>query len=299
MSFYTNPHNHMCQWYPYTELFGPSNVQWCEQIRCHWIAEPINTYSSLAFIIVSIILFTLSYFKENSETKAIPYLTFVIGIGSVLYHMGVNYIFHMLDVAAIYLFLGWITKINLTRLNLISDEKKFYFYGIYVTAFLIIGHIFYLNYLPFQNLLIIAIAGYIYTEYKLFKTSEEKAIPYFLFAAGGSLIIGKIFSLLDQNKILCDPNHSWFQGHAVWHILAAISILLIYLHFYFQLEEDYFDYDHDDDLYELTKSRSISEDRTQEFLLKDLDVQNLEEEPEVEVQLNFDEILEKDEDDPK
>ena len=36
--------------------------------------------------------------------------------------------------------------------------------------------------------------------------------------------------ILDRQDVLCDPT-SIFQGHALWHILNAIVLFFIYLHY--------------------------------------------------------------------
>ena len=44
-----------------------------------------------------------------------------------------------------------------------------------------------------------------------------------LFAAGSVWI-------LDRQRVVCEPD-SLLQGHAVWHILTAVSIFFVYLYY--------------------------------------------------------------------
>ncbi len=54
--------------------------------------------------------------------------------------------------------------------------------------------------------------------------------PMYKFLYGMSLAlltISFVFWILDRQNILCAPE-SIFQGHALWHLLNAASILLLY-----------------------------------------------------------------------
>ena len=44
------------------------------------------------------------------------------------------------------------------------------------------------------------------------------------------LLFSTAFWILDRQDVLCDPNSLW-QGHALWHILNAVVLLFIYLHY--------------------------------------------------------------------
>jgi hypothetical protein len=46
------------------------------------------------------------------------------------------------------------------------------------------------------------------------------------------IVIAVKIRTLDVQKIGCDP-HSWYQGHAVWHLLTAMSSLCSYSFFRF------------------------------------------------------------------
>ena len=52
------------------------------------------------------------------------------------------------------------------------------------------------------------------------------------FAVALALIsAGAVFSLLDVTRTWCDPTHPVLQGHAIWHVLSALSLGAAFLHF--------------------------------------------------------------------
>jgi hypothetical protein len=56
-------------------------------------------------------------------------------------------------------------------------------------------------------------------------------------AALGLIAAAGVCSALDVTRVFCDPNDHWLQGHALWHLLSAASLLALY-HFYARLAED-------------------------------------------------------------
>jgi hypothetical protein len=55
--------------------------------------------------------------------------------------------------------------------------------------------------------------------------------------AAALLLLGgaTFFSLLDVTRTWCDPDDHWLQGHAIWHLLSAASLLALF-GFYGRLE---------------------------------------------------------------
>ena len=43
-------------------------------------------------------------------------------------------------------------------------------------------------------------------------------------------------SLADVTRVWCEPANHWLQGHAVWHVLTATALYVLFL-FYAQLPE--------------------------------------------------------------
>ena len=47
----------------------------------------------------------------------------------------------------------------------------------------------------------------------------------------GLFVLAFLFRQLDVSGTLCDPG-SWFQGHAVWHVLCGIGIYTVFRFFH-------------------------------------------------------------------
>ncbi len=251
MSFYVNPHAHSCPWHPYSELFGAPNINWCEETMCHWVSNPANTYSNLAYILVALLLAIITQRRANNESDVFVKLIFGLGLASAFYHMSNNFLGQILDFTFIFLFIFWGVSFNLKRLEIIKEYKdQWKVTGGLTLFFMILVFIMYYTHLHFQLLIPVAALILVFSE---FKARKLKDISYkYLYAALVSIGIGQIFSILDRTGTVCDPTNHQFQGHALWHILSAIGLGLATYHWYKQVASEYIEPEvivHDDSEY--------------------------------------------------
>jgi hypothetical protein len=60
--------------------------------------------------------------------------------------------------------------------------------------------------------------------------SKEHYYTDYLWTAFAILLLAAIIWILDRTSVMCSPS-SIFQGHALWHLFTAASILFIYLYY--------------------------------------------------------------------
>lgn len=138
----------------------------------------------------------------------------------------------MLDMLAIFGLLFWMIALNLKRMELITQKTYPYVAigGALLTG--VIAHVMYMLHLPFQYLIAVVAVFMLSLEYMISKNKVEGTNYYFLGTAGALTLVGQVFSLLDRNKLLCDPSNQYFQGHALWHVITAIALGLTYFHYH-------------------------------------------------------------------
>ncbi len=66
--------------------------------------------------------------------------------------------------------------------------------------------------------------------YYLLFVSKEHYFTNYLWASLAILLTAGGIWILDRTSVVCNPT-SMFQGHALWHILNAASIMFIYLYY--------------------------------------------------------------------
>lgn len=237
-------------WQNMTVALGNA-FNYCELSRPdQLIAQPSNTWSNLGFFVVALIILTLGVNdwrnkkKHDSPSFIVNYpvfsvlfgiITLYIFISSFVYHASLTVVFQKLDISGIYflMILSALINIYLFFPEIKIRKKVFSSHGLAVLLFVVIG------YFSFQNLSVVKIntifpiaVGIVFTSwilYLLFISKNAFILKYATFSYILLVLAGGIW-ILDRTHTVCDPN-SPFQGHALWHVLNAISILLIYFYY--------------------------------------------------------------------
>ena len=76
----------------------------------------------------------------------------------------------------------------------------------------------------------LVIVAFLTSVYYLLFVSREHYFTKYLWASFVILVLSAIIWILDRTNSVCSPE-SIFQGHALWHIMNAASILFIYMYY--------------------------------------------------------------------
>jgi hypothetical protein len=206
----------------------------CEAQRSGIITQPANTWSSLGFVFVGLLILSQRYPHTKpasafSSTHALVYslATIFIGLGSTFYHASLTFLGQFFDVMGMYLLAGFILLYNLSRTKFISS---FAFVLLYAALNLVLAAL--LIILPelrrylFAALILVAPA----LAYLPRGVTRDQTKRRYLRAAILTLLVAFVIFLLDLTKIFCRPE-SWLQGHALWHLGGALAAGLLYLHY--------------------------------------------------------------------
>lgn len=215
---------------------------WCEAARHgHWILEPINTWTNLAFIFAGIYIFWVRH--QKSSNNHLTQTTFfssvyasalvILGAGSFFFHMSQTFWGQWFDVVGMYLVALYFIFYNFHRLEIINRSKFLIFYLLSVS---ILGYVIYVapatrRYL-FGIVAVLALIQTIITQKKLGNLVKSKL----LYSALGIFAIGQTTWILDKNGTWCNPYASYMNGHGVWHICCGLTTVFVYL--YFKSEEN-------------------------------------------------------------
>ncbi len=209
----------------------------CEAIRPGVVAQPVNAYSNLAYVLVGLLVIGAAWRAHGAKAnlmrqhKAYPMLCGIavvsIGLGSLFYHASLTFVGQWFDLAGMYLFATFIMLYNLSRLRPMSGKV---FVLVYVAANLVLGIAQItqpgLRRQMFAGLIALTIALEVLA---LALKKPAIKIVYFVAALGA---FGAAYGIwiLDETRQLCAPM-SWLQGHAAWHVLSAIAAWLLYLYY--------------------------------------------------------------------
>lgn len=233
-----------CPWSDFSNLWLP-NIKWCEAQVCSIVVEPANTWSNLAYLLLGLWLVLRAAARERRGQAGRIARTFglaeiVVGVFSFTFHMSYSGILQILDFAAMFVFVGLTLSLNLVRLGWLRPplRRRAYVLGVVAMTALVFG----LRFTPFPIQLVtpVLILATALTELLLWwrsrSTPIRTAYRWFLVSLV-LLLVAATLSALDAARIFCDPHDHLVQGHALWHVLSAISLGVLAL-FYEPLGDD-------------------------------------------------------------
>jgi len=204
----------------------------CETVSTGFIRQPINAYTNLGYIIVGILI--LIYLKktsiEKSTTAAISGLPrkllklfgiayIAVGIGSFIYHASFIFLGEELDDDSMYMIAIFLVLFEAARIRKLSLRQFLWIYVLMNFAFEAIIYFFPLVrgglfvFLMFVALGIELVARRMLSIYNEVRLTDHANLIF---------LAGYFFWILDKSHAFCYPN-SFFQGHAIWHLLTAYA----------------------------------------------------------------------------
>lgn len=199
------------------------------------VKQPVNAWSSLAFVLTAFLIFLHSRKWSDFSTKLplwMAYLlgiaAFLTGIGSAFYHASLSLSGQIVDILGMFLLATTMLVYSWYRL-LDWNKREFLWVFLLINISLTIVQVV----MPetrryvFAAVLVIALLF----EYVYLFRKKPRIIATRLHAALGLFGIAYLIWIFDNNRMMCDPT-SLIQGHAVWHILGAISVGLLYLYYF-------------------------------------------------------------------
>lgn len=216
---------------------------YCEKSKNSYIAQPINSLSGLAYIIIAYLIYKHEISNKDETNKKnennIHYqeqltqfklyfatILFVLGITTFAMHASYNKVWTNYDGITMFIL---ITLLLLFNVIIIIYKKNMHQFKIIFTItsilLILISKTKYNNLNNFMGLIFLTIISFIYI------LKHNNGDTYYLWKSALIFIIALIIWKLSQSKqILCNPK-SIFQGHALWHILTAIAFHQLFLYY--------------------------------------------------------------------
>jgi dihydroceramidase len=197
------------------------------------IRQLANTISSLAFVFSGALMF-LPLSKPSrlpfSYSAVMGTACIIVGVGSAFYHASLTFIGQFFDVFGMFLLAVFMLVYAFERiwnLRLITTISLFLSINIFLSGlqFAVPDTRRYV----FAIVLIVAL----FFEAHYRRTAKPRIQAGLLRTGIGVMAIAYIIWILDNTRILCFEN-SLLQGHALWHLLGAVSVW--FLHRYYVSE---------------------------------------------------------------
>jgi hypothetical protein len=225
------PSNIWQSWQPATCL---GTGCFCEAVNTQSpIRQTANTVSSLGFVFGGVFIIAFSYRQSRlgrlpaAYSSLIGLASIVIGLGSAFYHASLTFIGQFLDVFGMFLMATFALVYAWERIYELRSNITLALY------LLLNGGLTWLQIgwplmLRFTFGIVLAIA--LIFEYFFRAKVKPRITVRWLGIAAGLMLGAYIIWILDNFHIVCAEN-SILQGHAVWHLLGAVSVLCLHRYY--------------------------------------------------------------------
>lgn len=215
------------------------------------VVQPSNTWSNLAYLLVGVTCISIGVRDHKYDGRLQvgnllaqrPAFSFLIGfsaivlfIGSFMYHASLTWFFQKLDQNGIYFIIISLFAYNFYKIKptvIIKGEERsthpIFLLGAIATMVLFFTVVWRINIMYLFPSLIISFFALNIINNKVFR-DIRKPHTKILRAGGVSLLLASFVWIMDVTDVWCIPT-SILQGHALWHILTASAILIIYLYY--------------------------------------------------------------------
>lgn len=220
-------------------------------MRCGYVVTFANAWSNLFYLVAALYLHHLNAQKRPLRSDRVrellelfPMAAVHVGWTSFAYHASYTFFFQWFDFVGMFIFLALPITINLELLGAFGDgttlsfptlerltnrsSATVFYYGLIVVFSALVFVLHSLN-IKFQLLvavmILIALAQFAVLLRRDELQGTDARQP--LIGALLSLIVAGVASGSDQAGLWCQPE-SLLQGHAVWHLFSAVSMVYLY-----------------------------------------------------------------------
>lgn len=209
-----------CPW----DGFTPGTVRFCEDRMCAWIREPANTWSNMGFVVLGVWLFYRAKKDDRGPLWLIGSTSFLVGVGSYLFHMSGALFGEFLDLAAMFLISALMLTLESQRFLNWSRAAVVRLYVMIAASSIVLMAAVRTAGIP---LFTVEISGVYILQFAQWKWRPGVRYGYAR-AMGGVFLLGFVVWILDLTRTVCRPDNHVFTGHSFWHLASAASLWLYY-----------------------------------------------------------------------
>jgi len=206
------------------------NACFCEAIRNEGIKQPANTWSSLGFVVVGVLV--LARLARKPGDRRAAYLLYVlalvvVGLGSAWFHATLTFNAQFADVLGMYLVATFALLYSSDRLRPLSSTALV---SGYIAANALLAMLLYWHPVVRRFVFALLLVAALGVEILIRRRHGPIAATRHLSKAAAIMAVAFVIWILDFTRILCRPE-SLIQGHAIWHILGAVAAWYLFRYY--------------------------------------------------------------------
>ena len=213
----------MCPW----SDFDPGSVHFCEARLCSWVAEPSNAWSSVAYVLIGLVMLIQALRPVVlPRSIAVAAAQIMIGLGSFFFHSSGIFWGELVDQVGMFMLSALILAFSAAQARGFGPGRTVAIYaGLLVASTLMMLVIRPIGIPLFALQLGVALVWQL-SLYRAAGPAERLSYRPFFIGLGIFLVSFAIW-LTDITGLVCNPDNHFITGHAIWHVLNAISVVFL------------------------------------------------------------------------
>lgn len=207
----------------------------CEGVGTGPVAQPSNAWSSLAFVLVGLLIAHASKpaqdyrnrMAEPAYRRLYGYALVAVGLGSYFYHASLTFAGQVCDMSGMYFLITFALLYGVARRTKIRSLAVIFAYVLLNVSLLAFQVAFPSLRRYMFGLLVLVLIG-IESRYR--REPGVVTRNQWLWRGVSVLALGFFIWVLDITEVACDPA-SPLQGHAIWHLLSAVAGWCLYRYY--------------------------------------------------------------------
>ena len=197
--------------------WAPGTVHFCEARLCAFVREPADAWSSVAYLIAAAVMVS----RRHPPLAILAQL--LIGLGSFFFHASGTFAGEMVDQMGMYVLSCLILANAAAEARGLSERQTGALWAALVGGSTLLNLVVRPVGIPLFAVQLIAGLGW---QLRLGGRPAPERYRDLHLGLGIFLVSFGIW-VTDISGAVCDPDLHWISGHAVWHVLNAVSVVFL------------------------------------------------------------------------
>lgn len=212
---------------PWSALRSSGSI-FCEEQLCSWIKEPANTWSNVGFIVIGIWILLRSCRDQENHLSYLGGIAVLTGLGSGFFHASKTFVGELIDYLGMFSWLFFMLMMCFRRMWQWSGRRLISTFFVLLIASSSL-HVLVPNTIRTIFTLGVAMCGIM--DLVLFRRDRESESFRPMMGVWCAFGAGYVLWEMDQRHIWCDPKNHWINGHALWHLLNALTFYFLFRYY--------------------------------------------------------------------
>ena len=208
---------------PWTE-FDPGTVHFCEERLCAWVREPSNAWSSVGYVVIGLVMLVQALRPAVlPRSIAVAAAQIMIGVGSFFFHASGIFWGELVDQVGMFMLSALILAFSVAQARGLGAGRTVSLYAGLVVGSTLLMLVVRPTGIPLFAVQLAVGLGWQIVLWR--RAPVDGRARYRAFFTGLAVfLVSFTIWITDISGVVCDPQNHLITGHAIWHVLNAVSV---------------------------------------------------------------------------